>query len=136
MTNNDEQQIRGLIEGWARAVHAGDMDGVLRDHTNDIVMFDVPPPDTGVRGLAAYRETWRPFFDWQASGAVFEPVEMQVTAGDTVAFAHVLLRCGTPEEYEETPDRRLRLTLGLVKQDGRWQVTHEHHSFPDTSEPA
>jgi ketosteroid isomerase-like protein len=28
------------------------------------------------------------------------------------------------------PGRRLRLTIGLRKDDGRWVVTHEHHSFP------
>ena len=38
----DEEQIRDLIERWARAVHAGDLDGVLADHADDIVMFDVP----------------------------------------------------------------------------------------------
>jgi ketosteroid isomerase-like protein len=26
----------------------------------------------------------------------------------------------------------LRLTLGLRKENGRWVVAHEHHSFPDT----
>jgi hypothetical protein len=25
----------------------------------------------------------------------------------------------------------LRLTLGLRKEDGRWVVAHEHHSFAD-----
>jgi len=29
-------------------------------------------------------------------------------------------------------DDRLRLTLGLRKEHGRWVVAHEHHSFPDT----
>ena len=28
---------------------------------------------------------------------------------------------------------RLRLTLGLRRDDGRWVVSHEHHSFADTS---
>ena len=44
----------------------GDMDGVLADHADDIVMFDVPPPEDGVRGIQAYRETWPRFFEWQA----------------------------------------------------------------------
>ena len=54
-----------------------------------------------------------------------------MTAGDDVAFAVALLRCGTAAEYERTPDRRLRLTLGLRREDGRWVVAHEHHSFTD-----
>ena len=66
----DEQQIRSLIERWAEAVHRGDLERVLADHADDIVMFDVPPPYQGVRGMAAYRETWPPFFEWQAAGRV------------------------------------------------------------------
>jgi ketosteroid isomerase-like protein len=103
---------------------------VLADHAADIVMFDVPPPDDGVRGIDAYRDTWPPFFDWQRQGARFEIVELDVAAGDGVAFAHALLRCGTPAELDEDPNRRLRLTIGLRKEAGRWVIAHEHHSFP------
>lgn len=126
----DEEQIRDLVASWARAVHAGDLDGVLADHADDIVMFDVPPPDDGVRGIEAYRGTWPPFFEWQRQGAVFDVVELSVTAGADVAFATALLRCGTPDELAEDPARRLRLTLGLRREAGRWVVAHEHHSFP------
>ena len=58
---------------------------------------------------------------------------MDVTAGEDVAFVWALLRCGGREELTENPELRLRLTLGLRRQDGRWVVAHEHHSFPDTS---
>jgi uncharacterized protein (TIGR02246 family) len=126
----DEAQIRALIKRWAEAVHAGDLDGVVADHSSDIVMFDVPLPNDGVRGMDAYRAVWPPFFVWQRQGASFEIVELDVTAGDDVAFAYALLRCGTAEELERDPDNRLRLSLGLRKENGRWVVSHEHHSFP------
>ena len=124
-----ESEIRALIERWATAVHAGDLETVLADHTDDIQMFDVPPPNA-VRGIEAYRETWPPFFEWQRREAVFEIVSLDVTAGDDVAFATALLRCGTEEELRKDPDNRLRLTIGLRKEGGRWVVSHEHHSFP------
>ena len=127
---SNEQQIRTLIERWAEAVHAGDLSAVIADHADDIVMFDVPPPDDGVRGIEAYRETWPPFFEWQARGASFEIVSLEIAAGEDVAYAHALLRCGMPEELAENPQRRLRLTLGLRREDARWVVAHEHHSFP------
>jgi uncharacterized protein (TIGR02246 family) len=133
MPHDDDNQIRELIEHWAAAVHAGDMDGVLADHAGDIVMFDVPPPHDGVRGIGAYRETWPPFFEWQAQGASFEIVELDVTAGEDVAYAYALLRCGSPDELAAHPEHRLRLTLGLRRDGGRWVVAHEHHSFADTS---
>lgn len=131
--SDDETEIRGLIERWADAVHRGEIETVLADHAAAIVMFDVPPPDDGVRGIDAYRETWPPFFEWQARGASFEIVALDVTAGEDVAFAHALLRCGTPEQLAERPEMRLRLSLGLRKQNDRWVVSHEHHSFPDRS---
>ena len=127
--SRDEKEIRALIERWAKAVHLGDMDAVLADHTEDIVMFDVPPPNE-VRGKAAYRDTWPPFFDYLRQGALFEIVSLDVTAGADVAFAHALLKCATKEELARDPDTRLRLTIGLRKENGRWAVAHEHHSFP------
>ncbi len=128
--NNDEAAVRALITEWAEAVNAHDIDGVLANHSDDIVMFDVPPPAAGVQGLAAYRKTWPPFFEWLAAGACFDIVSLQVTAGEEVAFAHALLRCGTEADLREDPESYLRLTVGLRKHEGRWLVTHEHHSFP------
>jgi uncharacterized protein (TIGR02246 family) len=127
---DDESQIRSLIERWADAVHAGDLESVVADHADDIVMFDVPPPEDGLRGGAAYRDVWPSFFEWQLAGASFEIVELDVTAGQDVAFAWALLRCGTPDELAAEPANRLRLSIGLRKEDGRWVVSHEHHSFP------
>jgi uncharacterized protein (TIGR02246 family) len=127
---DDETAIRALIEGWAAAVHRGDLDRVLVDHTTDIVMFDVPPPQEGVRGIDAYRATWPGFFEWQKSGATFDILSLAVTAGTDVAFAYALLRCGTADA---DPDQRLRITFGLRKDQDRWVVAHEHHSFPDAS---
>src|SRR3954464_12370242 len=115
----DEQEIRTLVERWAAAVHAGDLEGALADHAADVVMFDVPPPHDGVRGLDAYRDTWPGFFQWQASGAVFEIVELDVTEGQDVAFAWALLRCGSPPVLAAHPERRLRLTVGLRLVQGR-----------------
>ena len=130
------EEVRDLVRRWTEAVHRGELESVLADHADDIVMFDVPPPHRGVRGMAAYRELWPPFFEWQRSGAVFEIDEIEVVAGEDVAFAYALLRCGTPDELAERPDERLRLTLGLRREGERWVVVHEHHSFADTSVPS
>jgi uncharacterized protein (TIGR02246 family) len=128
-------EIEDLVRAWADAVHAGDMTTVLAHHADDIVMFDVPPPHDGVRGIEAYRETWPAFFDFQASGGCFEIVELNVTEGVDVAYVCALLRCGPPEALAAHPEGRLRLTLGLRRRDGGWVVAHEHHSFADTSTP-
>ena len=128
--------IEELIRRWAEAAHSGPLESVLAHHSDDIVMFDVPPPHRGVRGVEAYRETWPGFLEWQATGASFEIEELEVTEGADVAFAWALVRCGTPEGFAAEPDRRLRLTIGLRHEGGDWLVIHEHHSFADvTTEP-
>src|SRR5215217_2208422 len=90
-------------------------------------MFDVPPSEDGVRGIAAYRKTWPPFVTWQRQ------VHRSRSSRSTSApggVAYALPRCGTPEELERDPGNRLRLTVGLQRDGDRWVVTHEHHSFP------
>ncbi|BBY52050.1 hypothetical protein MARA_55180 [Mycolicibacterium arabiense] len=126
-----EAEVRAVVTGWVDAVARRDLDGVVAHHTEDVVMFDVPPPYGGIRGIADYRDCWGPFFEWQATGnGTFELVELTVTAGSDVAFAYGLLRCGTPEDFERNPDNRLRVTMGLRRVDGEWLIAHEHHSFP------
>jgi uncharacterized protein (TIGR02246 family) len=127
---SDEREIRDLIEAWAKAVRAREMEGVLAHHTEDIVMFDVPPPVV-VKGLDAYLQTWPEFFKWQREGdGSFDIVSLDITAGDAVAFATALLRCGSKEELTKDDTPRLRLTVGLRKDNDQWRVSHEHHSFP------
>jgi uncharacterized protein (TIGR02246 family) len=127
---HEEVAIRRRIEDWASAVRAKNINGVVAHHTDDVLMYDVPPP-TAVRGISAYRETWPPFFEALCEGAAaFDIVELQITAGDTVGFATALLRCGSKEELARDPTPQLRLTIGLRKVDGAWHIAHEHHSFP------
>lgn len=117
----DESQIRALVESWAKAVRAKDLAGSTAHHTSDIVMFDVPMPLQS-KGLEAYRKSWELFFGHSPGGAgSFDVTELQIAAGDAVAFAHAILRVG---------ESSARLTIGLRKEDGRWLIAHEHHSYP------
>jgi len=126
-----DDDIRAVVTRWVDAIVGTDLDGVVAHHSDDIVMFDVPPPYDGIRGIEDYRGSWPPFFDFIRSGATFELLELNVEAGEDVAFAYGLLRCGGEKEFAKNPDNRLRLTMGLRKIDGEWTIGHEHHSFPD-----
>ena len=130
MSDDPEAEIRKLIDDWAKAVRAQDIDSVVARHTDDMVMFDVPPPVV-VEGVDAYRATWPAFFQWQREfDGAFEIVSLDVTAGEEVAFATALLRCGSKQELRKDDTPRLRLTVGLRRDEGHWQIAHEHHSFP------
>jgi uncharacterized protein (TIGR02246 family) len=124
-----EAEIRSLIERWANAVQRQDVETVVAHHATDLLMFDVPPPNE-LKGIEAYRDSWIPFFDHFKNGGVFSIERLDVTAGEGVAFATALLRCGTKEELRKDPETRLRLTVGLRKEHGHWLIAHEHHSYP------
>jgi uncharacterized protein (TIGR02246 family) len=133
MTSNNQSraktEIRDLIENWAKSVRNLDIEGAVASHAEDMLMFDVPPP-VQIRGIDGYRQTWSPFFDWLKTGGTFEIVWLDVTAGEDVAYATALLLCGRTDELTADPEPRLRLTVGLRKDAGRWIIAHEHHSFP------
>ena len=127
--SENEAAVRALVEAWADAVRRRDLPTVLRHHSPDILMFDVPPPFVS-RGIDAYRKTWDLFFRWAPDPAVFDIQEMTVTAGGEVAFASALMRCVDGEK--RTP-LDFRLTIGLRKIGSHWVIVHEHHSVPAES---
>ncbi|XXY54874.1 nuclear transport factor 2 family protein [Sorangium sp. So ce269] len=124
MTNHrDEQAIHALISDWTDAICKGDIDRVLANRADDIVMYDVPEP-IQVKGIDAYKDTWKLFFEHNAAGPDrFRLSDITVVAGDDAAYAHGLLTIGGGNAH-------CRLTLGLQRIDGAWKVTHEHHSIP------
>jgi uncharacterized protein (TIGR02246 family) len=125
----DEAAIRELVESWARAVRAKDFDGILANHSADMLMFDVPPPVQS-KGIEAYRKTWDLFFSWSDDPVVFDIKDIDITAGTDVAFVAALMRCAGTEKDGERIELEFRLTIGLRKIGGQWMVLHEHHSIP------
>jgi uncharacterized protein (TIGR02246 family) len=127
--SEDNAAIRNVIESWAAAVRRRDFEGILRNHSSDIVMFDVPPPFRST-GIEAYKTTWDLFFSWSSAPIPFDIAEMSITAGRDVAFVVATMRCAEPGPNGEQKSLDFRLTIGLRKIDGRWVITHEHHSVP------
>jgi ketosteroid isomerase-like protein len=128
-----ETQIRALIEAWAAAVRRHDYPGILAHHDSDIVMFDVPPP-LQARGMEEYKATWDLFFKYHTPPQAFDIEELTITAGEDVAFAVAIMRCGSATVSGPPVEGGFpfRLTIGLQKIDGEWRITHEHHSVPAT----
>jgi uncharacterized protein (TIGR02246 family) len=124
----DEQEIRELIANWAEAVRERNLSGAIARHSQDMVMFDVPPPFE-LRGIEQYKASWAPFFDCMGDSRGFEVDQLEVTAGEDVAFCHAGIRCWGWRE-KDRKELNIRLTVGLRKIDGEWIVTHEHHSEP------
>ena len=72
------------------------------------------------------------FFNYHQPSQAFDIEEIVIAAGDSVAFAFAIMRCG-PGASKDPADAGgflFRLTIGLRKVGGDWRIVHEHHSVP------
>ena len=118
-----------MVESWAKAVREKDMDGIMAWHHPDIVMYDVPPPFQAV-GIEAYRKTWDLFYSCEQEKDAFRIVDLQIEAGEDVAFCCAAMKCSYFDEQEQKIDLDFRLTIGFRKINAQWWFVHEHHSVP------
>lgn len=126
-----EEEVRRVLEEWARSTRTGELDRVLANHEPGAVMYDVLQP-MKYEGVDAYRKSWD---DWQPQtvGAfAFDLHDLEVTAGVDLAFAHAFIRCaGTTPDGHEFEDW-VRATFCLRNRSDGWRVAHQHVSAPRT----
>ncbi|KAA6465241.1 SgcJ/EcaC family oxidoreductase [Acidobacteria bacterium AB60] len=128
-SSREHQAIREVVESWAAAVRRKDFEAILKNHSSDIVMFDVPPPIQS-KGIEAYKTTWDLFFSCSGDSVIFDINTMTIFADKEIAFVIALMHCTEPGPGGERKGLDFRLTIGLQKIDDQWTIVHEHHSVP------
>lgn len=127
--NNDEMAIRKILNDWTLATREGRQDDVLRNHSENVLIYDVLPP-VKYESAAEYRASWD---EWQpqAQGEMrFELEDLSITAGPDVAFAHGILQCGGTLPNGQAFRDTVRATFCLRKTGEKWSVSHQHLSKP------
>jgi uncharacterized protein (TIGR02246 family) len=130
----EEAQIRNRLDGWAKAVRAKDVEGVMSNYTPDNLLFDLPAP-LQYRGADACRRNWAEWFQTFRGPVGYEIGELRITSSADVAFCHSLNHISGPRTDGEHTDVWVRATVGLRKLNGTWLITHEHYSVPFYMEP-
>jgi len=125
-----EAEIGAQVASWLQAVLAMDSEGIVLHYAPDILTFDAVA-QLPFRGVEAYRKHWQACLAMCRPGTmIFEMHALHVTAGDDVAFATALTRCGGRGENGEAKAGWMRMTAGYRKTNGTWMVVHEHFSAP------
>ncbi|MDD0972808.1 YybH family protein [Pseudomonas fontis] len=127
MTSTSDSEIRSLIQQWIDAVKHKNLEGIAAPYSDDICAFDAIQT-LQFKGKAAYRAHWEKCLEYCQGNMVFECEQLQIHGGSDVAFAHWLNKCGSGAEGEESC--YMRVTMGLQRLGGQWQVVHEHWSAP------
>ena len=125
----DKQRIRRLLNQWRDATREGRKDDVLANHAKNVLIFD-PIPPFKYEGAAAYRKSFDAWWPETESEGKFDFEDLQITAGDEVAYAYGVIVCGGKKPIGKAFESRVRLTVCLRKLRGKWVITHTHSSMP------
>jgi ketosteroid isomerase-like protein len=125
----EELAVREVLQSWAEATRENRMNDVLKNHSPNLVIFDVLPP-MKYESAQSYRHSWD---DWQPQTegqAQFDLEHLVVAVGSNVAFAHCFIRCGGVLQNGQRFSDVVRATFGLEKTTEHWMVCHQHVSKP------
>lgn len=126
---SNESEIRKLIDDWASAFRARDVNHIMSCYAPDIVAFDVVPPLQYV-GADAYRKDWEGMMSMCEGQNNIEMRDLTVAASDDVAFSHCLSHFIGKQISGNVIDVWTRVTVCYRKIDGTWLTVHEHVSAP------
>lgn len=121
--------VTALVEERAAAVAAKDIETLVAQYAEDLVLFDALDSlrDTGRDAERARLRTW---LDAYRSTIDLRIRDLEVVAGDDVAFAHYLFQVsGTMVDGTEVR-MWVRSTVGFRRGGDGWKVVHEHSSVP------
>ncbi|MCZ7590182.1 MAG: nuclear transport factor 2 family protein [Gaiella sp.] len=124
--------IERMLQEYAAAVRAKDVDRLLALYADDVRVFDMwgrwSYDGAGAwRGMAT---EWLGSLGDEQVAVEFDEVETVVGDGVAIAAAFVTYK-GLSADGQELRAMNNRLTWGLTKRSGHnWKVVHEHSSAP------
>jgi ketosteroid isomerase-like protein len=124
-----EALIRQRVEGWAKAIGAKDIDGVMSLYATDIISFDIDPP-LRYAGPDNKRRAWQKFFAVRTGPVAYEVRDLNVTTQGELAFVHSLNHVSGTLASGHNSDLWVRWTACFRRIDGAWLVVHDHVSVP------
>ncbi len=126
---NNEAQIKKLIEDRPKAVRTRDSNRLMSNHAANVLLFDVVNP-LQYFGSDTVKERAEEWFSLYQGPIDYKIRDLNITAGDSVAFCHYLYRASGTMLDGAKIDMWVRTTVCYRKIRGTWIVVHEHESVP------
>lgn len=128
---DDERQIRQLMDHFAAAFRAKDVDTLmsLYEHSDKLVIFDVVPP-LQYTGWDAYRKDFKGMFDRYNGRLTFDFNNLNITTDGNMAYSDSIDHVTGTLQAGKKMDYNVRVTAVYRKIDGKWLIVHEHVSVP------
>lgn len=127
---SDANDVLNIIMDQDAAHARGDARAIVAPVSEDVVLFDLPPPlqivgttDDGIAGLEEWFDTWE-------NGVSVELQNPTVIVEGDLAVVFGLSRMKGVKKGEGPVDAWNRRTVVLSRRDGQWTIIHEHSSYP------
>ena len=125
----ENEHIRNLIDTWVQAVREKDIEGSASPYASDVISYDLVNP-LRYNGSDMIRKRLAEWFASFEGPIGIEFHDLDITAGDDVAFCHGLHHVDGTKTDGTKLEMWWRTTLCLSKIEGRWTITHSHDSVP------
>jgi len=125
-----EAELISVIRAQEDATARGDARAIVAAMSEDIVLFDLPPPllyraeqARDLEGIGAWLATWR-------DGVTVHLADPHILIEGDMAVMFGLSRMRGTKTNGTQVDSWSRRTIVLSRAGGAWKIVHEHASFP------
>ena len=126
----DKAQIQALEKGFAAALSAKNVTGIMSYYAHDgLFVFDVAPPRQHV-GWADYRKDWQDFMGEISGPLSFTLSDLAITTVGPVAWSHSIQAMHYAAKDGSKKAFVVRVTDVYRKLAGKWLIVQEHVSVP------
>ena len=123
----DQAAIRAMFGDRTNALFGKVADLALKHMAADVVSYDLDVPLQHIGRNKAALETWFATWDGPIGWAMGD---LTVEVGGDVAFAYGLGHMTGTKTDGAKADVWTRVTVGFVRRNGTWMITHQHNSVP------
>lgn len=129
----DERELRELFEAWYDASTRKDVAAQMEPIADDIVSYEHDAPQE-YRGVEAVRAVCQAGMEYQTGDFRWDIPDLQIRIAGDIAVTWGLNRMRNVAADGAVREDWSRGTRIFERRDGRWQMIHQHVSFPVDAE--
>jgi ketosteroid isomerase-like protein len=131
MSTGDYDDIRTLMDGWAKALREKDADAIIACQSQTVRHFSLAPP---LEEIGNHRDGLQNWLDTWDGNLIFEICNTDLRVGGDTAWCSALARLGGSKIGQSEHAFWMRITLAFAREEGRWLIVHIHESVPFSME--
>ena len=128
--HEDQQAVRDVLDGFARAVHAGDARAAIATYSDDVIAYDLAPPLVQSAAMVRDEAGLKQWFATWDGPVDIKTGDMTVEVDGDLAVAWSLRHMTGVKVGGGAQSLWFRSTVVLRRRKHNWEIAHIHDSVP------